>query len=177
MEFTFQTVYDQKAIAAMAKALRKTLRRKRNRRTHIFGWLLVAVGILLTLPLGGRAFTLGLKTVVTWLIVLVLLAVLLFEDQINGYIARKRMLAGMERDRTVFRDGGYLSTTDIGTSEFHYDQYLKLVAETRDYFVFIFSKNHAQVYDKRTLSGGTVDEFRRFIRSKTGREVVSVEKI
>ena len=39
MEFIFETNYDKKTVAAMAEALRKTIRKKRNKRTHILGWL------------------------------------------------------------------------------------------------------------------------------------------
>ena len=35
MEFIFETNYDQKGISAMAEALRKTVRKKRSKRTHI----------------------------------------------------------------------------------------------------------------------------------------------
>lgn len=39
MEFTFDTVYDQRAVTAMAHGLRKTIRKKHSRRSHIFaGW-------------------------------------------------------------------------------------------------------------------------------------------
>lgn len=176
MEFAFETVYNQKAVAAMARALRKTIRKQRNRRSHIFGWTVVAAAMLLTLPLGDRGFTVGVKTIITWIAALAILIVLLFEDKINGYVARKRMLTGMDKAATVFSNESYISTTDIGTSEFHYD-HINMIAETGDYFVFVFDESHAQVYDKHTLSGGTVDEFIGFITEKTGKEVVRIEKI
>ena len=49
------------------------------------------------------------------------------------------------------------------------------MAETKDYFVFLFSKNHAQVYDKRTLTGGTAEEFRAFMQEKTGKAIEIVK--
>ena len=39
------------------------------------------------------------------------------------------------------------------------------------FFVFIYSANHAQVYDKNSMSGGTAEEFCRFIEEKTGKKV------
>lgn len=36
-EFTFETTYNQKAMTTMARALRKTVRKKHSRRSHIFG--------------------------------------------------------------------------------------------------------------------------------------------
>lgn len=41
MEFTFQTIYNQKELTTMARALRKTLRKKKSRRSHVFGWIAV----------------------------------------------------------------------------------------------------------------------------------------
>ena len=47
MEYTFHTVYDRKAMKALAKGLRKTLRARRNRRSRIMGTLVVLLGMLL----------------------------------------------------------------------------------------------------------------------------------
>lgn len=174
MEFKVETVYNQKAVTAMARALRKTIRRKRSRRAHILGCIVAAAAVLLTLPLGDKDFTFEFRTIINWMIALALLLTLLFEDKLNGYIARKRMLAGMDRAVTVFKDESYISTTDIGTTEFHYDHNISLLVETKDFFVFVFGKNHAQVYDKHALSGGTADEFRRFLTEKTGKAVINI---
>ncbi len=177
MEFTFETVYNQKAVTTMARTLRKTLRKRTSRRSHIFGWIVLVIAVLLTLPLGDKEFTVNFKTIITWIAALAILIALLFEDRMNGYVARKQMLVGMDRATTVFNDEGYVTTTSIGKTEFPYDRNIDLLAETKDYFVFAFDKSHAQIYDKHSLSGGTVEEFRRFIQSKTGKEVVSIEKI
>ena len=61
MEIHVKTVYDQKALTAMARGLRKTVRRKRSRRSHIVGWVLVvlallAVGLFMGRKLDRRAF-------------------------------------------------------------------------------------------------------------------------
>ena len=47
MEFTTATDYDMKTLTAMAKALRKTVRKRKSRRAHIFGWIVVLLGTLL----------------------------------------------------------------------------------------------------------------------------------
>lgn len=174
MEFTFETVYTQKAVTAMARTLRKTLRKKRSRRSHIFGWTVFVIAVILTLPLGNREFAIRFRTIITWIAALIILIALLFEDQINGYVARKRMLGGMDRAAAVFHDENYTTTTSIGKTVFPYDCNINLLAETKDYFVFVFDKSHAQVYDKHTLSGGTAEEFRRFMTEKTGKEIISV---
>ena len=71
---------------------------------------------------------------------------------------------------TVFSEDKFVSTTDVGKTEWNYDKILA-VAETADFFVFIFSKNHGQVYDKGSLQGGTADDFRRFIEAAAGKPV------
>lgn len=143
MEFIFETTHNQKAVTAMAKTLRKTIRKKRSRRSHIFGWIVVALVLLLTLPFGGKELSIDIKTVITWIAGLVILAVLLFEDSINGYIAR-RILASTNQGTTVFQDDNFTTTTEIGKTEFLYAK-IYLLAETDGYFVFVYDKSHAQV--------------------------------
>ena len=174
MEFTFTTDYDKNALTAMAHVLRKTARRKRSRRSHIFGWIIIVLSLLITVPLDGSPLVIDGRKVLTWAVVLVLLLTLIFEDRLNGYIARKRMLAGSERTECVFREENYTSSAGIATTEWSYGN-IKSVAETKNYFVFMFDTNHAQVYDKRTIAGGAVDEFRQFIAGKIGSEVVFVK--
>lgn len=174
MEFTFETTYNQKAVTAMAKTLRKTIRKKRSRRAHVLGWIVIALALLFTLPLGENEFTFDIRTVITWLAGIIILMVLLFEDSINGYIARKRMLAGTRQGTTIFQDETFTTTTEIGKTEFIYDK-INLLAETDSYFVFVYDKSHAQVYDKGRLSGGTVEEYRKFIAEKTGKEITKIK--
>lgn len=169
MEFTFTTSYNQKALTAMARTLRKTVRKKRSFRAHLFGWIVVAFGIFLLLPLGEDNFEFSFRTIVTLVVILILLLVLLKEDAINGYVARRRQLPQLQSSTTVFptNDAEYHSSTEVGNSDFRYDNIIAL-AETADYFVFIFSNSHAQVYDKSSITGGTIEDFRNFIQSVTG---------
>ena len=170
MEFKFKTAYDQKAVTSMARALRKTVRRKRSRRSRVFSAIVVILALLLVLPLDGEPIEFSFNTVLTWLVVAVLVLVLVFEDWINGYIAKKRMLPGLDHALVTFTGEEYNSETALGTSQFKYDN-INALAETDDYFVFLFGKNHAQIYDKRTISGGTIEEFRGFITRITGKEI------
>ena len=48
MEFRFETDYDQETLTAMARGLRKTVRRKRSRRTHIFAGIVLVIGLAST---------------------------------------------------------------------------------------------------------------------------------
>lgn len=166
MDFTFETEYNAKTLAVMAKALRKTIRKKHSRRSHIFGWIITVLALLLI----TRDPALDARTVITAAAILAIVAALLFEDRINGYFAKCRMLAGTEKAVTVFSESGFLSTTDVGKSEWGYNK-IVTIAETADFFIFIFSASHAQLYDKRRMTGGTVEDFRRRIESVTGKTV------
>ena len=170
MEFVFETDYDRKAMTAMAKGLRKTVRKKRSRRSHIFGWIVIALGLLLSWP----SEEVKASDVVTWIAIAVMLGALVFEDRLNGYFARKKMLPGTSHAKAIFTEDGYRSETQMGNTEWKYEN-ITAMAETKDYFVFLFSKNHAQVYDKRTLTGGTADEFRAFMQEKTEKAIEIVK--
>ena len=115
MQYTFETLYNQKSLAVMAKCLRKTIRKKKSKRSHIFGWLVVVLAVLLS----------------------------------------------------------FVSETEIGKSEFSYEK-IAQIAETKQYYVFVFSENHAQIYDKSTMSGGTTEEFEHFLCNMTKKAVVKV---
>ncbi len=173
MGFVFETIYNQKAFTAMARALRKTVRKKRSRRSHIFGWIVIVLSLLLTVSDFRDGIVIDMKNIVTWLATLCILVVLIWEDAINGYIAGKRMLKGTEKSITVFQEDDYCSTTDIGKTEWRYDK-IVMLAETVGYFVFVFSASHAQVYDKAGISGGSVEAFRKFIEGKTGKMIQRV---
>lgn len=166
MEFTFETAYNQKALTAMARGLRKTVRKKRSRRSHILGWIVIMLALILAFFSGSFGF----RAVVTLIAALVMIAVLCFEDRLNGYFAGKRMLPGTGKAVSRFTDEFYSSETEIGKTEFHYE-YIAALAESEDYFIFLFSNNHAQVYDKHTLSGGSVDDFRAFIQEKVQKTI------
>ena len=166
MEFTFETSYDLKALTAMARGLRKTLRKKKSRRSHILVPIVIALAILLVVYSG----TFDLRAIITILAALVMLLALIFEDPLNGFFAKKRILPGTEIATSRFRADTYVSETAIGKTEFHYEP-IAALAETKDYFIFLFNSNHAQVYDKRTLSGGSMDEFRSFIQAKTQKSI------
>lgn len=45
MEFTCQPTYDQKALTAMPRAVRKTIRARTSRRVRLYAW--VIIGLLL----------------------------------------------------------------------------------------------------------------------------------
>ena len=172
MPYTFETTYDFKALTAMARALRKTVRRKKSRRVRIFGGIAVVVGLLLAVP-WYEGYEFGLSTAATILAVAVILFVMLFEDQLNGYLAGKRMIKGTEKNRSAFDEVGFTTENAVGQTRWNYASIRKAV-RTGDYFVFLFDKNHAQVYDIRTLAGGSPEDFAALIGEKTGGAVETV---
>lgn len=174
MEFTFNTVYDQRAVVDMSRVLRKTLRKKRDRRARIFGWVVLGLGVLTLIPLGEETFTLDFGTVTTMIAMLVVLVTLLFEDQIDSWVARKQILRGADQITSVFREESFLSDCEAGKTERRYDS-IDMLAETQRYFVFLFRPRHALLYDKESLTGGTVEQFRTFITEKTGKSMQMVK--
>ena len=96
-----------------------------------------------------------------------------FEDSINGYIAKKRMIKGTEKATTVFKEEGYISKTDMVKTEWYYKN-IQQIAENDEYFIFIFDQSHAQVYEKKRITGGTIDDFRKFITEKTEKEIKKI---
>jgi len=173
MNITFQAVYDQKALQTMARALRKTVRKRHSRRSHIFGWIVAVMGLVLSLLPGEDGFAITGKSVLTWLVVAVIVAALIWEDQINGYFAGKRALPGTKQTTSSFDEEGYTSVNTAGETRWKYEN-IQLVAETAEYFVFVLNVNHAQVYQKENMTGGTAEEFRAFLEEKLGKPVERV---
>ena len=177
MKFTFETEYNQKTLSVMAKCIRNTVRKKKSKRSHIFGWIVLVLALLLSFSSGDEGFVIDSRKVITWIAALAILIALIFENQINGYFARKRILPGTEKAVSTFdteNTGSFFSETAVGKTEFSYDR-IGLIAETTEYFVFLFSQSHAQIYDKNNISGGTAQEFRNFISEVTKKEIITVK--
>jgi len=170
MEYIFETKYDQKGISVMAEALRKTIRKKRSKRTYIWMILIIALAVILSVPKNNEEFVITFNLVITWLVVIIMILTFIFQDKINGYIARKRMITGLEKSITTFKEDSYISETNIGKTEFYYQNIIEIV-ENDEYFIFIFDKSHAQIYDKNGISKGNIEEFKKFLNKKTGKEI------
>ena len=171
MGIQFETDYNMETLTSMAKGLRKTVRKKRSRRVHIFAAVVLVLGILTILATVAGGEPLGASGVVTLLVVIL---VSLFEDRLNAWFARKRLLPGTEHAVATFEEDGYVSATGVTESRFSYAQ-IVAVAETARYFVFALSSHHTQAYDKRTIRGGSVEDFRAFIAEKTGKLVENIK--
>lgn len=175
MGIQFETDYNMETLTAMAKGLRKTVRKKRSRRVHIFAAVVLVLGLLTILATTAGGEPLGASGVVTLLALLLLLILAtVFEDRLNAWFARKRLLPGTEHAAATFEEDGYVSATGVTESRFSYAQ-IVAVAETARYFVFALSSHHTQAYDKRTIRGGSVEDFRAFIAEKTGKLVENIK--
>ncbi len=174
MLFKFENQHDRESMTAMARALRKTVRAKQSKHSRIFGWTVVALAFGMTfLAAVVSDFSLSPSYMITFALSVLLAVVLLFEDNINGYFALKRMAPGTMKATVVFGKDCFTSTTELGVSTFEYNR-IQAIAESDHYFTFIFNQNHAQVYDKRRMTVGTPDEFRTFIEGMTGKSVQKV---
>ena len=177
MQFTFETEYNQKTLSIMAKCIRNTVRKAKSKRSHIFGWIVVVLALLLSFSSGDEGFVIDSRKIITWIAAATIIIAFIFENNINGYFAKKRLLPGTEKAVSTFdteNTDSFNSATAVGKSEFSYDK-IGLIAETPGYFVFVFSSSHAQIYDKNNLSGGSADEFRKFICEVTNKEIITVK--
>ena len=169
MEFTCHTTYDQTALTAMARAVRKTVRAERSRIVRYYGWIvlgLLAVALWLS---WGTPWRMALSCMV----IAVLLLVHWKEDAINGYVAKRKALPGTDAADTTFYPDQYLVKTAAAETRWQYDKILAL-AETREYIVLVMGMNHAMAIEKTALEGGSIPEFCRFLEEKSGHKIQNI---
>lgn len=166
MEFTCHTTYDQKALTAMARAVRKMVRAERSRMVRYHGWTII----------GLLAVSLWLSWGTVWQMVLscVAIAGLLLvhskENDINSYFVKHKALPGTDFADTSFYPDHSLVKTAAAESKWQYDKILAL-AETRKHLLLVMGTNHAMAIEKATLESGCIPEFCRFIEEKSGRKI------
>ena len=115
-----------------------------------------------------ETFALDVRTVTSLLVEVMLLSVLLFQDRFNGMIARKNALAGTKEYYVAFGEDSYTVVTAATTSTFRYEL-IDALAESQGLHHPSDEKRYAQPLDKHTLTGGTVEEFKRFLEERTGK--------
>lgn len=104
MEFTCHTTYDHKALTAMARAIRKTVRAKRSRQIRMYAWIIIGL-LLVSLWLSwGRVW----QTVLHCAVIAALLLLNWKEDSINAYFAKRKALPGTDFADTTFYADHYL---------------------------------------------------------------------
>ena len=168
MTFEIYSDITNRSMTIASRAMRKVLRRKRSILWAIFGWSVFFINALLLIPFDGEPFSLDVRTVTSLLAEVMLLSVLLFQDRFNGMIACKNTLAGTKDYHIAFGEESYTVVTEVITSTFRYEM-IDALAESQDYIILLMKKRYAQPLDKRTLTGGTVEEFKRFLEEKTGK--------
>ena len=169
MTFEIRSDITNRSMTIASRAMRKVLQRKSSILWAIFGWSVFFINALLLIPFDGEPFTLDVSTVISLLVEVMLLSVLLFQDRFNGMIARKNALAGTKEYHVAFGEDSYTVVTAATTSSTFRYELIDALAESQDYIIFLMKKRYAQPLDKRTLTGGTGEEFKRFLEEKTGK--------
>lgn len=164
MEFTCHTTYNQKTLTAMSRAIRKTVRAKRNRRIRLFAWIIIGL-LLVSVWLSWDNIW---QTAANSITIAALLLLNWKEDTINGYFARRKALPGTDCADTAFYPDHFLVKTEAAEARWKYDRILAL-AETRNYLVLVMGKDHALAVEKANLKGGSISGFIRFLEEQSGR--------
>lgn len=163
-----QTTVSRRAMTALARVNRKTLRRGRSLPVRTLAGFVVALEVFLTALYlrAGRP-----DWPVNALLGLFMLGCLLLEDQVSGAAALRRIPPeGRVVNATFQEDGHFVLRTQAGEDWWPYFQ-IKAAAETEDYFFLFPDRNHGQVYDKKGFSWGTQEEFRALIQRRTGLKI------
>lgn len=169
MKFTCHITYDQKALTAMARAVRKTVRAKRNRWLHLNTCIMIGLLLVSLWLCWGDVW----QTALHCTVIAALLLITWKEDRINAFFAKRKAMPGTDAADATFFSDYFLTKSDAAESKWQYDKILTL-AETRDYLVFVMGKNHALAIETAALEGGSVPEFRCFIEEKTGHKIQNV---
>lgn len=170
MDFVFRTEMNREALTAGACALRKTLRRRRNRILHL-SLHCITFPIL---GLGLFVFYLGDSSPLKYVIILALFEIYyFFQDSINGYLSKKMTLKGAERIEITFYEENYVAIMEAGTEIRPYTL-IAALAEAPSYFILVLDRQHVVLLDKTSLEGGSIEAFRTFIENKTSLKITPV---
>ena len=162
MELKFKLNYNQKAMTAMARAVRKGLQEEQDKKSKIIGWIFVALTIFILLC--SKDF--GWMQIAACFFITGFSAYLIWPDQINGYLAMKKLATNMRTGEWLFREDGYFSNTEAGESDYSYENIFMMV-EFQRYMILVFHEGNAHIIDMSTVHGGSADDFRRLLRKKT----------
>ena len=162
MEFTFDLNYDLKAMTAMARAIRVGLQEEQNKKSKIIGWGFVALTVLILL----FSSTFGWMQIAACILITLFAAYLIWQDQVNGWLALRKLPEKMRKGRWLFREDGYFSDTEAGESDYSYHN-IFLMVESQGYMMLVFHEGTAHIIDMSTIQGGTAAEFRKLLRRQT----------
>lgn len=162
MEFTLEMNYTQKSMTAMARALRVGLQEEQDKKSKIIGWGFIALSVFI-LVFSGKF---GWMQILGAVIVALFAAYLIWQDNVNAYLALKRLPEKMRTGQWLFREDGYYMNTEAGESDFLYKNIFAMV-ESDGFIFLVFHEGRAQILDLSTVQGGTADDFRRHLRKMT----------
>lgn len=165
------TTLDQKAMIALAKITRKTLRRGRSRPVRRFAWFAVTVELLLmglSLWIGDSGW------VMNALLAGIMLACILGEDTVNGVIALRQLLPDTREVNATFQEDHYIHRTRASETWWNYRQ-ITAIGEDKYYFALVIDKSHGQIYSKEGFTWGDPEKFREFIQRKTGKKIQKIQ--
>jgi len=162
MELTFEMNYNQAAMTAMAKALRKGLQEEQDKKSKIIGWIFIILTVIILL----LSDKFGWMQILACVFVACFAAYLIWQDSVNGYLAMKKLPEKMRTGKWLFREDGYFSDTEAGESDYSYENIFMMV-ESQGYMILVFHEGTAHIIDMSTIQGGTADDFRRLLRKKT----------
>lgn len=169
MEFTCKTVYDRRALAAMSRALRKTLRKKIDGGLKVFAGVVTLVALITILDPAQSLWLRGLYGVLVFL----MLFVQWKGDSLNAIFAKRKALPGIEVCRARFTQDYYETVIAGASTRWQYDRVLAM-AETSRYVILLLGRNHAQAFEKRCLEPGNVEAFRGFLEQRTGKYIQTI---
>jgi len=167
-----QTTIDRRAMTALAKMSRKSLRRGRSGPVRMLAWFVVAVELFLTwlyLKSGAGGWW------VNALLAAFMLGCLFGEDRVNGAVGLRRIPPNSREVNTTFQtDSSYVRRAQ-GSEDWWIYSGIQAVCETEDYFALLLGGSRGQVYDKKGFTWGTPEEFRTLIQRKTGLKIQYVK--
>ena len=166
MEFTCHTTYNQKALTAANRALRKTIRAERSLIVRHWGWWVAALAAVSFWLSWGTAW----QMVFSCVVIFGLLVVNWKGDAIDAYFEKRWVFPETDVAHTAFCGDHFLVKTAAAESRRHYDKILAL-AETGEYLVLVMEKSRALAMEKVSLEGGSLPEFRRFLEEKSGQNI------
>lgn len=169
MEFTCRTAYDQKALTAASRALRKTIRTQHSFAVRHRTWPVIVLAAISFWLSWGTAWQMVLSCVV----IFGLLIVNWKGDAIDAYFAKRWGYPDADSADAAFSTDHFQVDAAAAESRWRYDRILAL-AETGEYLVLVMGKNHALAMEKATLEGGSPPEFRRFLEERSGQSIQNI---
>ena len=161
MEFACKTVYDHKTLAAMSKALRRTMRKK----TSWCEWLLFLGLVVLALGTVMDASQSIWRRGIYLTVVVLVLFLQWKGDYLNAFFAKRKALPGTDVCRARFYPEFY--ETEIAGVQTQW-QYTKVQApvETKDYIILILGKTRLRPMIRAAWRAGAYVSFAGFSAGK-----------